>query len=325
MLSFLGVNPHYFCLITKNKSNGESNWIWYHLPVYQLLLTVMISNHLYSQQVLQAKWEHIADSLQGKLGLSALHIESGESVSFNGGERFPMQSVYKFPIAMAMLHEIDAGNFSLDDTIVIAKSEYIPKAGHSPIRDTYPEGSSLSLKEILVYNVSGSDGTACDVLLRLLGGTEEVEKRIHRLGVEEIAIATTEMVQVAHDTIQYQNWATPEAMNNLLEIFHKGTYLSKASQDLLHEWMSVSNKWFDSRIKGLLPEGTPVVHKTGTARTYEGLTRATNDAGIITMPDGSHVAISIFVSDSYDSQEKREMTIAKAAREAYDYWTKKKD
>jgi len=288
------------------------------------ILTLLMSNQLYSQNTLQRKFDQIADTINGNLGVSALHIETGESISFNGNKKFPMQSVYKFPIAMVMLHEIDAGNFSLEDTVAISKSEYIPKAGHSPIRDKYPNGASLTIKEILEYNVSKSDGTACDVLLRLSGGTNKVQKNIHDLGVENIAISTTEMVQVANDTIQYQNCTTPEAMNKLLEIFHNGIYLSKSSQYLLLKYMSISNQWFDRRIKGLLPLGTELAHKTGTARTYDGLTRATNDVGIITLPDGTHLAISIFISDSYDSQEKREMTIASAARVAYNYWTKGK-
>lgn len=280
-----------------------------------------LPNDLYNQNELQTQFEQLADSLNGNLGVSALHIESGEVVSFNGEKHFPMQSVYKFPIAMVMLHEVDEGNFSLEDFIEIGESDYIPTAGHSPIRNKYPRGVRLTIRDILTYNVSESDGTACDVLLRLLGGTAEVQRNIHDLGVENIAIATTEMVQVVNDTIQYQNWTTPLAMNELLLIFHNGTYLSEQGETLLEQMMSVSNKWFDTRIKGLLPAETILVHKTGTSRTYDRLTRATNDAGIITLPDGSHIAISVFVSDAYETQQQREMTIAKAARAAYDYWT----
>lgn len=286
------------------------------------LLFFFILGPLFSQVELQEKFEIIADSCSGNLGVSVMHIESGKIISLNGNKHFPMQSVYKFPIAMVMLKRIDEGDFSLNDTIVIDKSEYIPKNGHSPIRNKFPNGVALRIEEILEYNVSQSDGTACDVLLRLLGGTDEVEKCIHELGVKDISIATTEMVQVANDTIQYQNWTTPEAMNKLLLILHKAEYLSENSQALLEKYMSFSNNWFDGRIKGLLPVGTEVIHKTGTAGTFNNLTRATNDVGIITMPDGSHVAISVFVSDSYDSQRKREMLIAQVTRAAYDYFNK---
>lgn len=74
-----------------------------------------------------------------------------------------MQSVYKFPIAMVMLHEIDKGNYHHGDNVTIDRNEYIPDAGHSPIV------VKLTLIEMLEYNVSHSDGTANDFLLRLSG------------------------------------------------------------------------------------------------------------------------------------------------------------
>lgn len=98
--------------------------------------------------------------------------------------------------------------------------------------------------------------------------------------------------------------------------------LSPGSKALLMQYMSPSSPWFNRRIKGLLPPGTPVFHKTGTAGTFNGLTRATNDAGIITLPDGNHVALSVFISDSYASQKDRELAIAKIAKYVFDYFVK---
>ncbi len=158
------------------------------------------------------------------------------------------------------------------------------------------------------------------MLLRLLGGTEAVNRRVHDFGVTDIAIATTEMVQVANDTIQYQNWTTPAAMSKLLAVFHSRQFLSDRSYALLVGYMTFSNRYFDKRIKQLLPTGTEVVHKTGTAATIDGLTRATNDVGIITLPDGSHLAVAVFISDSRDSQHDRELAIARAAKVSYEYW-----
>ena len=265
-------------------------------------------------------FEEVDNSLLGDLGVSALHIESGQRIAHRGDERFPMQSVYKFPIAMVMLHDIDQGVFSLQDTIAIFPKEYIPRSGHSPLRDQFPDGVQMPLKEVLAYNISQSDGTACDVLLRLLGGTEAVGNRVRHFGSDSIAIATTEMVQVANDTIQYRNWSTPNGMNELLKVFHAGEYLSGESSELLKEMMSVSTPWFDRRIKGKLPQGTPVAHKTGTAGTYNGLNRATNDVGIISLPNGEHLAVSVFIKDSRDQHPAREEAIARVARAAYDFW-----
>ena len=75
------------------------------------------------------------------------------------------------------------------------------------------------------------------------------------------------------------------------------------------------------RIKGMLPADAVVAHKTGTSGTAAGVTAATNDVGIVTLPDGRHLAIAVFVSDSTADEAAREGVIAKAARAAWDYFT----
>src|ERR671927_139968 len=56
----------------------------------------------------------LAKAAGGTLGVSATHVESGRSVSFNGTERFPMASTYKIPIAVQLLYRVDRGDVRLD-------------------------------------------------------------------------------------------------------------------------------------------------------------------------------------------------------------------
>lgn len=178
-----------------------------------------------------------------------------------------------------------------------------------------------SLCELLRYAVSESDGSASDVLIRLLGGTRKANELVHGLGADGIAIATTEMLQCTYDTVQYQNHATPRALTRLLQICYKGSRLSDSSKGILLRDMTETTT-SAKRLKGLLPVGTIVAHKTGTARTDKrGLTRATKDVGIITLPNGKHLAIAVLISDSYNSERDREMTIAKIAKAAFDHWS----
>lgn len=269
---------------------------------------------------LENRIDQIARGLVGRVGVYAELIETGESVSYNAARRYPMQSVYKFPIAMAVLAQVDKGALSLEQDVEVDTAEYIPDRGHSPLRDKYPRGVHLTIRELLYYNVAESDGTACDVLLRLIGGTQKAQEYVRSLGITDIAIATTEQVQVPSDIIQYRNWATPEAMTRLFRIFYTGRHLSAESKELLIKQMSHSGPWFDRRIKGLLPQGTPVFHKTGSSATVDGFSAATNDAGIITLPDGRHLAITVFISDAYAPQKVRENTIAKISRAIFDHY-----
>jgi beta-lactamase class A len=111
-------------------------------------------------------------------------------------------------------------------------------------------------------------------------------------------------------------------MTFLLEQFYKGKILSKASTDFLYKIMTETSTG-PKRLKGLLPEGTIVAHKTGSSPTNdEGLSPATNDVGIITLPNGKHLAIAVFVCNSTDDEPTREATIAKIAKAAWDFYSK---
>ncbi|MEO7987915.1 MAG: serine hydrolase [Chryseolinea sp.] len=200
----------------------------------------------------------------------------------------------------------------------IEGTEIIPDSRGS-VKDKILSGAQLSIKDLIWYNVGESDNYACDVLLRILGGTLKANNYVHKIGVTGISIATTERVQMSNDSIQYQNWATPKAMSQLLKIFYSTNTLSKESKSILLQNM-IQSLPGQKRLKGLLPSETVVAHKTGTAATVDGLTRATNDAGIITLPNGRHLIITVFISDSYADQTERELTIATISKAAFDFW-----
>lgn len=269
------------------------------------------------KSALHERIKQIADNAQGKVGVAALVLETGESFGLNENEHFPMQSVYKFPIAMAVLKQIEQGNLKLEQKIRIEKSDLVPKQLRSPIRDRYPQGTELSLSDILKYSVSDSDGTACDVLLKAVGGANVVTKYLREIGVKDIIVATTEKEMAQDESVQYQNWTSPKATNDLLRLLHEGRVLSESNRALLLRWMTETPTGL-KRIKGLLPDGTVVAHKTGTSGTFDGLTRTTNDVGLVTLPDGKHLAISVFVSDSKADEQTREEVIAKITRAVWD-------
>lgn len=74
----------------------------------------------------------------------------------------------------------------------------------------------------------------------------------------------------------------------------------------------------EHRPKGLLPPNAVVAHKTGTSGQHNGITNATNDAGLITLPNGSKLAIAVFVADSPENETVREKVIAQIARAIWD-------
>ena len=256
---------------------------------------------------------------QATIGVAVGILEDTAEVGINGDEHFPMQSVFKFHIALAVLSRVDDGTLSLDQELHVTRKDLLPDTW-SPLRTKYPEGNvRIALRDIPGYMVSQSDNNACDILLRLVGGTGMVNKFIHGIGIVDVSIqANEEEMHKARDA-QFANWTTPGAALQLLRKFQAGTILSRENNDALRELMTASIG--NSRIPGRLPTGTIVAHKTGTSGTNEqGITAAVNDIGIVTLPDGRHLGIAVFVSNSKETAEENESIIADVARLAWDFF-----
>lgn len=272
---------------------------------------------------LRSQLSTIIAPYKATIGIAIKCIETSDTLSVNNAHHYPMQSVYKFPQAMAVLHQVDEGKMSLDQKVHISKKD-LDAETWSPMYKKYPKGNiDLSLGELLEYAVSQSDNNACDILFRLLGGPAKANEYIHSIGFSKIQMVATEREMHQKWTAQYTNWAEPAEMTALLEAFYKGKYLSKSSNDFLMKLM-VNSSNSPKRLKGLLPEATVVAHKTGSSGANDkGLIGATNDVGIITLPDGRHLAITVFVSDATEDFDTTESIIAQIAKAAYDFYVVK--
>jgi beta-lactamase class A len=120
--------------------------------------------------------------------------------------------------------------------------------------------------------------------------------------------------------VEYTNYARPSAYLQLLRIAYERKTLSKTSHDFLWKTLTEGPTGL-KRIKGQLPKGTVVAHKTGTSGSNDkGITAATNDAGIIELPNGKAIAVVVFVSDAAADSDTRELVIARIAKAVWDYY-----
>jgi beta-lactamase class A len=267
---------------------------------------------------LQSQVTQIASLSKGRVGFFATLLETQETLaSMNSQDHFAMQSVYKLPISMAVMKQVDEGKLQLDQKVRITKEDYVGTAAHSPIRDKNPNGIELTPKDLLRYALSESDGTASDVLMKLAGGNTAVQRYLTDLAVTDLIVLNTEKELSEDGTAQYRNYASPASAVALLRALYERRGLSESSQALILKYMTESTPGA-KRLKGLLPAGTVVAHKTGTSGTANGMTAATNDIGIITLPNGKHLAIAVFVSDSAADEATRESVIAQIAKTVYD-------
>ena len=90
---------------------------------------------------LPSQFEKIAPAAKGRVGVAAQLLESGETADLHGDEHFPMHSVYKLPISMAVLQRVDRGELKLDQQVKVEPSDFVRKGMYSPVRDKYPDGT----------------------------------------------------------------------------------------------------------------------------------------------------------------------------------------
>src|SRR5215471_21213184 len=270
---------------------------------------------------LAGQFEKIASAANGRVGVAVQLLESGEMAELHGDEHFPMHSVYKLPISMAVLQRVDRGELKLDQHVKVEPSDLVRTGMYSPVRDKYPAGTELTIAELLRYTICESDGSTSDVLMKLIGGPSSVMAFLKEIQVPDIQVVNYEK-EIGRDwETQYRNWATPKGALALLVALQSKRGLSSESQALLLKLMTESIPGA-KRLKGELPAGTVVAHKTGTGGTRDGITSATNDIGLITLPDGRHLAIAVFITDSKADDATRDAVIAKISKTIWDIWSR---
>jgi beta-lactamase class A len=256
----------------------------------------------------------IAAEAQGRVGVACSLPGVVLDCDLRAGDPFPMQSVYKLPIAMATLHAVEQGRFSLQQPIRFLPSDLISPDQYSPLRDAHPQANvDVPVEELLRLAVSESDGVASDILMRTLGGPAAVDDYVRSLGIRGIHIMDTEKTLGVEVKLEDRNSAEPRAMVALLRLLADRSPLSPEHTQLLLGWMTASHTG-DRRIKALLPAGTVVADKTGTAGSGRNFTNATNDVGLVTLPDGRRLALVVLVADSAAPDAVRERVIAEIAQ-----------
>ena len=298
---------------------------------------------------LGAELRKITRRVGHEIGVTAVHLETGARISFNGDRPFPMASVSKLPMAIEFLRRVDAGEIDLSEDLVVPTTDF--RAGYSPLASwSGGRDERATVDSLFRLMIEVSDNTATDVILRMAGGPERVTGLLRDLGIRDMRVDRSEARTFADlsgipDTVpesDLSRWAyfrmrdalpenvrqqarlrfgddprdtsTPDAMVDLLARIHAGEGLSPDSREYLLAAMQASRSG-PRRLKGLLPAGTPVAHKTGT------IAAAINDVGIITLPgESGHVAIAVFVYTFHRTEWRRERTIAEVARLVYDHF-----
>lgn len=268
---------------------------------------------------LSSNLKAIIDRAGGNAAVTVTHVETGRGASVNGSAKLPLYSVFKLPLAVAVLKDVEEKRLQIDQQVHVTPSDIVPGTPGNTAMWSQPVDRTVA--QLIDVSIALSDNTSTDKLLQLAGGPEAVTRRLRAMGIDEILIQTN--IRDFAATFQNHNTGSSDDLAKLLVRLQKGELLQPAQQELLIGSMRGAKTGM-RRIRGNLPAGTIVGDKTGSGETSKttGTPNSMNDVGLITLPDGTHLAIAVLLNGSKLYDVEQEKVIADVARAAYDAFAK---
>lgn len=303
-----------------------------------------------TRQELEAQVDEHARTAGGTVGVALHHAPSGTTLNLNAELRYAMASVFKLPLALALLAQVDARKLSLEQRLPVTPDDRRPGSGS--LAHANPLPTAVPVRELLEAMMIHSDNTATDLLWSLVGGAPAVQGRLAALGhgggisvdrptagiiagvlgVDQRRgsepLTPQRLAELMRDTPRPErqaamsrfyaerlDTATPAAVLALLDAVWRGRTLGADSTRLLVDIMKRCETG-RRRIKGGLPAGTVVAHKTGTLQPG-----TTNDAGGIWLPGGGVLLLVVMIKRSPLPLQAQERVIADIAGAAYHHFT----
>jgi len=271
-------------------------------------------------QRLQASIERTTKSINATWGIYVKSLETGDEIAVGADRRMETMSTIKIPLMVEAFEQIKAGKFKLTDKYTFAQADSQPGTGTIQRLDP---GAVMTVKDLLTMMIIVSDNTATEVLYRMVGGPDAVNRRMDALGMKNTramnipsrwfaalrAVPSTE--QFYRDGKNPFGLSTPRETGRLLEMMERGTLVDKASSDLMLQMMRA--QLYRTRIPRYVT-GYRIPHKTGDFLPYVG-----DDVGMLEA-EGKTIIVSIFTGNHFGSGEALENAIGLVAKEVADYF-----
>lgn len=289
-----------------------------------------------------------AEAHPAALGVGLTNLESGQAFTFNGERRFPMQSVFKLPLAAAVLAEMDAGRLLMTEQVYLTEAQL--SGGFSPIAAAWPQRRDYTLKALFEAMVIDSDNTAADILMKRIGGPGAVQAWLTARHVADVRVdryerelqsevlglpsfrpawrdpavfarareavpAAQRLAAMRRYMADPRDTATPRGMLELLQMLDRQELVSPASTKWLVQLMGRMSRG-NGRIRAGLPKDAFLAHRPGTAWVDQGISPAHNDVGVFTLADRRSYALAVFLSGSTLDDAGRDRIVAEVARAA---------
>jgi beta-lactamase class A len=278
-------------------------------------------------QSLQQALERLAADYGEEVGVAVRDVGSGWTAGVDAERPYPQQSVSKLWVAMAVLKAVDEGRLRIDGWVTLTHDDR--SVFFQPVSANIgPAGYTTQISSLLRRAIVESDNAANDKLMREAGGPDSVRLELAELGLEGVVVGAYERDLQAliaglpwrpeygvgwnfqHARAQLPlavreaamesylreplDGTSPAAITAALAALKRGELLSETSTDRLLGLMA-QVRTGPRRLKGGLPPGWAIAHKTGTGQDLQGFSVGINDVGLLTAPDGRTYAVAVMM------------------------------
>jgi beta-lactamase class A len=283
------------------------------------LVLLCFSAHAQSKPASNTELEHLKSQIQnirqgfpGDMAVYMKNLKTGEEIDIDADSIYETFSVIKIPIMAEVLHQAEAGKFSLDDRIVLkAADERLP----SGLLYTMQPGLNPTIRDLITLMIIISDNVATDLLADKVG-RNNITGYMHELGLHDTSIKFSDLDwdriwlgtldpsyknapgdktiqfpfgkyseeqtqsafgQTIYNAGIYFGHSTAREIGRLLEMIQQNKLVSKSSSEFM--LATLEKQQVNNRFPKYL-RGVTVAHKTGDGQPF-----IANDAGILFVKD----------------------------------------
>ncbi|OLF18396.1 hypothetical protein BU204_06925 [Actinophytocola xanthii] len=253
-----------------------------------------------------ARLRELEAGFGGRIGVAARR--GGRTLHYRAGERFAMLSTAKALVVAAVLHRAWPCDPGLLDLVVRYGADDLVE--HSPVTERHVD-AGMTVEALCDAAIRQSDNTAANLLLRQLGGPDDLTRFARFIGDRVTRLDRWETELNSNLPGDPRDTTTPAAMAADLEALVLGDVLAAEDRERLTGWL-VGNTTGDARVRAGLP-GWRVGDKTGT-----GAYGAANDIGVAWPPSGSPagppLVLAVFTTRPEEAAEPADEVVAEIAR-----------
>ena len=305
-----------------------------------------------AQKALEQQLVELGENFDGVTGIAVTEAATMATMAYNGNTPLPQQSVSKLWVTLTALDLVDEGALDLDEPVTLRPGDLT--VFYQPTRNIVRSRGSFSTDygDLMQRAITQSDNTANDRLLRRVGGPQAVEGFLRRKGIRGVQFGTDERTKQSRiaglewrqaysiDNAFYEardrvpeeerrrafeaylddpmDGAKAAGMSKALARLARGDLLSEASTELMLSTMEDTRSG-PRRLKGGVPNGWTIAHKTGTGQFFDGTQSGYNDVGILTAPDGTQYALAVLIGQTRASYAARMAMMQEVTRSVVRY------